>query len=536
MDFQKIRSFILSDQFLPFSLVIVTLLVFSNAIPHPFVHDDIFYIVLNPQISHLDHLTDLFFRVIDSAPKGSGGNVFYRPLLEIFYRLEYFCFGFNAAMFHLVNILIHILNGLLLFTLLRRLQFSQISAFFVSLLFLIHPVQTEAVDAVVGISNLLSTLFVLLALNYYVQEKFVYSLAVLVAAFFTKEQVVVTPLLFILLDWYQNKKGRESWWLLSFALTAYFMWLRSVITHAHMLENIFQPGGSPGLRFLSIPRTILMYLRLIILPDDLHYYRNTDLLKPNLNGFIVLGVIGLFLSILVQKWRQGKGAIILGLGLFIVCLLPVSNILPMFNEGSLMFTPEHFLYFPIVGVLLVLAALVRIIGAPRLLLWVAIFVSLLFGVVTVIQNNYWRSSVALFERTVAFEPGFSRGHILLAEAYFLNHQEIKAVAEYDQALSIMKGYQSYYTDNVGRRFVSSFMNMIYAEKGECLQNAALYHQAILSYEEALKFNPNEVGLLDYEAVCYVKMGEKAKAKQILMKAFLIDPNFMPVRENLSQFR
>ncbi|MEI7998886.1 MAG: hypothetical protein WCH62_05215, partial [Candidatus Omnitrophota bacterium] len=172
------------------SLVVITFLVFFNAINHPFVHDDVIFIAQNPQISRLDHLLDLFLHSSNDSAL-AGINSYYRPVLEVFYRLEYRLFGFHAAGFHFVNVLIHIINGLLLFSLLCRLQFSKGLAFFISLLFLIHPVQSEAVACVSGISNILSVLFVLLTLYCYVRGIYFLSLLGFVLSLLTKEQAVM---------------------------------------------------------------------------------------------------------------------------------------------------------------------------------------------------------------------------------------------------------------------------------------------------------------------------------------------------------
>jgi hypothetical protein len=109
-------------RFLPWLLLAyIGLIGFVNAIPHPFVHDDIVFIVQNPQINRLDNLSDIFLP--QYSGRSQGINAYYRPILEIIYRLEYRLFGFNAPGFHLVNVLVHIANGLLLFGLLLSVTF-----------------------------------------------------------------------------------------------------------------------------------------------------------------------------------------------------------------------------------------------------------------------------------------------------------------------------------------------------------------------------------------------------------------------------
>ncbi len=468
---------------LPFSLVVITFLIFFNAINHPFVHDDVVFIVQNPQISRLDHLADVFFQT-SHFPQSWGINSYYRPVLEIFYRLEYRLFGFNAAGFHLVNILVHIVNGLLLFGLLCRLQFSKVVAYGISLLFLIHPVQSEAVACVAGVSSLLTTFFVLLTLYCYVRQKYVLAFLSSALSLLAKEQAVMVPLMLILMDWYQNRKHRAGLWLIFGALTLSFLWMRATVTGAHMLEDILQSPGELKLRLLAIPRTLLMYLRLVVLPYDLHYYRNTDILKANGLGFILLGLFSAGLVWLTKKFQANGRSIIFGLGWLVICLLPVLNIVPLINEYSFILTAEHFLYLPMVGAVIVMALVLQRLISKKVFMPLAIIISLGLGVLTVYQNTFWRGEIPLLERMVAFEPNFSRGHVLLAKAYLFDQQRDLAIAHYTRALAIMKEYEHKATNDKARRFYRGFIKDIYVQM----------------------------------AVCYIQKGDQIQAQQLLKMA------------------
>ena len=119
------------------------LLVYFNAVAHPFVHDDVVFVQMNPNIARWDNLGDSFLS--PGIPFASSKIVtpYYRPLLEIFYRLQYFVFGMNPAGFHLFNVLLHILNAFLVFLLFVRLRLKRDWAFAAALIFLVHPVQSQ---------------------------------------------------------------------------------------------------------------------------------------------------------------------------------------------------------------------------------------------------------------------------------------------------------------------------------------------------------------------------------------------------------
>ena len=79
-----------------------------------------------------------------SQELGAGGlNTYYRPVLEALYRFEYHLFGPHPFGFHFFNVLVHIVNGLLLFGLLKRLGLREAAAWVIACIFLIHPVQKQ---------------------------------------------------------------------------------------------------------------------------------------------------------------------------------------------------------------------------------------------------------------------------------------------------------------------------------------------------------------------------------------------------------
>jgi protein O-mannosyl-transferase len=91
----------------------------------------------------------------------------YRPLRDITYAIDFAVWGQNRYGFHLTNILIHAANVLVVFTLVRRLTKDLISATLASLIFAVHPIQTDAVTYISGRRDVLFTLFYLSAFHCY---------------------------------------------------------------------------------------------------------------------------------------------------------------------------------------------------------------------------------------------------------------------------------------------------------------------------------------------------------------------------------
>ena len=106
----------------PALLFCFSLLVFANTFHHPFVHDDIVFIVQNKNIARWDDLPRVFLGGPQAAA-ASNINTYYRPLLEIVYRLEYHLFGLYPSGWHMFNAAVHGINGVLAYRLLALAGF-----------------------------------------------------------------------------------------------------------------------------------------------------------------------------------------------------------------------------------------------------------------------------------------------------------------------------------------------------------------------------------------------------------------------------
>jgi len=146
-------------------LSLFTFLIYSNTIKGEFLFDDEHFIVRNPYIRDWACIKDIFLTNVTSGI-GFKDN-FYRPLSVFVWLLLNKTFGLNPAAFHLTNIFIHISCGVLIYLLLQKLFKNSIAAFAGSAFFLVHPLQTEAVSYASGTGDILSFLFLLIAVYSY---------------------------------------------------------------------------------------------------------------------------------------------------------------------------------------------------------------------------------------------------------------------------------------------------------------------------------------------------------------------------------
>lgn len=397
----------------------------------------------------------------------------------------------------------------------------------VAVLFLLHPVQSEAVACISGISNLLFAFLVLASLYFYLRNSiisYVLSLLAFALALLVKEQAVVLPVLIVLLGMISPSSTTRPILPPAARMSGYFVFL----TIYFLIRGLFLPEGAmPAiafndellLRVLSIPRTVLMYLGTIFFPHDLHYYRSVDILRPNGVSIIAfLVVLSVVVGIILKVPQPHRRLLLLGAAWFWITLLPVLNIVPLINEYSLILTAEHFLYLPLIGVLLFVLGLgdlflARLPERQRIFLARGglCLLAVIFLAATVRQNTYWVAEVPLFERTVRFEKNLGRAHILLAKAHYKNGEYAKAIGTYRRALAIMDGYLAKVGPHPAASVYLGFIKEIHFDLAHCFEGLGDFQEAVNWYLRALVIDRNDAVVHNNLGVIYLKLGDQEKA-------------------------
>ncbi len=574
-------------------LLVLGCLIYGGTLRNPFVHDDFVFIVGNPDIGRWDDLKDIFFKPSRFGESHTIINQYYRPVLDIFCKIQYMIFSFNPAGYHLTNLIFHILNSLLVYWIfvffIKNKKLSLVGAS----IFLVHPVQTEAVCAIAGISNLLLTFFCLLSFIFYIKAcqsranlnfylRYAFSLVIFSVVLFLKERAVIFPFLILFFESYvYNSQSNIKFLLRRFLYSIPFF----VVLIGHFVFREFALGkafpqffSNPQeliLRVISIPKAILVYFKILIFPIDLHYYRSLNILDYSVYPSIaLLLLIVVFLFILRLLSKQNRRIFYFGVGWFFISLLPILNIVPLINEYSFISAAEHFLYFPLVGFILALLAILKEIKEKfsskyfsRISSLFSIIIIFLFSILTIRQGDYWKGEIPLFERTLVFQKDFGRVRILLARAYYFGRNYDKAIEEYHKALEIMHGYVFRVKGTQMEKFYLSFVKEIYFDLAHCYENKGDFHIAIEEYqkcliidpfdskilgnigtayfylerideaisyhEKALKIDPQDILALNNLAICYIQRNEFKKAEEILQHVLTLDPNLVSAQKNLN---
>ncbi len=307
-------------------LFILGFIVYFNVISYPFVHDELVFILQNPLIGDLN-IKDIFLNPPVASKNFSLVNTYYRPFLELFNRLLFKVFHFNPQGYHVVNILLHVFNSFLVFQITqlvagKRRTFSLVLA----VIFLIHPIQSEAVACVSGISNLLFTFFGLLSFIFYLNSRernsscpYIASLLLFFICLFAKEQAVVFPFLILLYEFCFSSKLNLSQVFKHaagfFIVLAGYFFIRTLLIGFPITE-MGREDPEFWLRIRSIPGSFLVSMGLILFPRNLHYYRMVDILQPFILPTISFFIILMGIGYLVLAVKRERRLLVFGLGWF----------------------------------------------------------------------------------------------------------------------------------------------------------------------------------------------------------------------------
>lgn len=386
-----------------------------------------------------------------------------RPVLLLSFMLDSMAWGKEALGYHLTSVLIHAANAALLFGFLLALaSLSRPDAvsshrtmwgcFFGALLFAVHPVNSEAVCNVSYRADLLSVLFLVPALWIGLLLRAgclrkpvwagVFCCILLLLAAGSKESGSVGPILLLVVPLAVRGEGIPKAWCLTtvsaFVLVGVFLLLafgRAPETSAIFSGESGVLGGSLHEFLRTQPRIWALQLLHILFPSGL----SADYTIHSLRGVslpMALWSLVLFLFLVIH-FSRGNRAVVLG-GLFLaVCLLPTSNLLPMYRPMA-----DRFLYLPMLAVAAMVSALGRnewSRAANRTLVVVGLVAALLASSVTLRREHVWRDRVTLWQNTAAKTPRSVTAFNNLGFAQYDRGEYTESLKAWREALVLTRG-------------------------------------------------------------------------------------------------
>ncbi|TSA27515.1 MAG: tetratricopeptide repeat protein [Bacteroidetes bacterium] len=515
-----------------------------NSFGCTFHFDDFSNIVNNPAVCDLANWRSwLFFN-----PR--------RPVGFFSFALNYHWNGLDVWGYHLVNLVFHIGNALLVWNLLILLfrtpqlagnpvtAWSNSISFFTALLFVAHPVMTEAVTYIVQRLVLLSSFFYLLSLVLFLQgamtikttrKYLLYTGAVLSAilSFFSKEPAYTLPFMWVLIwvfflrERQENKKGAGIAWIMLIipvALVA-LLSLLALFSGTYFGEIPPREGHPYSITimeyYLTQLQVLITYIRLILLPVnqtfDYDYPISQSLSEPwTLVSFLLLLLLLAGSFFLYKKNRL----ISFGILWFFLTILPQSVV----PRPNVIF--EHRVYLSVMGIMLVWVILVfNLAGKIRILIKpgmpgrtsVSSFLNLAFCLLlmqvflftwfTWRRNSVWKSELSLWTDCLEKAPCSARSWVNRGCALLERQEYHEAVFHFDQALQIFPHYLQARNN-----------------RGVSIMALKDYPGAIADFTQVIRLNNNFLEAWANRGIARRRAGQYASSIEDFTQAIALDTN------------
>lgn len=490
-----------------FILAAASLIIYANSLTGEFISDDVSSIVRNPYIL--------------------------RPLLawsdpaRLLNSFNYLLAGPATFIYHLTNVILHSLNSVLVFLVLRRF-FGQAASFWGALVFALHPAHAEAVAWVSGRNYLISALFVLTVYLCYraaTRENRLgclsYAAALLLFAYFLVSYFVYAALcaLFLVVCEAAASTLRRNWkaWLpfLLLVLARLIMARGEIAWRAD-----FVSAGAPcrlagGNVVYNIAFSLFSNLWLLFFPLRLRLYHEPMTISPAVLGLYVL-LFALAIPALVLAFRKEK-ALFFGSAVFIVFLLPTYSPVKVCAAVA-----ERYLYLPAIILSTLFAWLYghyasRGSVARRLVILSLTALAFSYGLRTILRNNDWRSAGSFWRAEVRASYDNPLAHIQMAEV-------LRREGDYTGSLRSLEQAARLDAENA----------YAWHSKGLLLAETGRQAQAVDAFKQAIRLKPDFSEAYFNLAVTSAKMGDYTAGLASYEKAISINPDFIEAYINLAE--
>ncbi len=507
-------------------LFVIGGIIYSNTINSPFVFDDNVWITNNSNIiqfeNYIHHPLKYFIRA--------------RSIANFSFSINYYFGKLNPKNYHITNIIIHILNTTLIWIfVVLTLQTPKLKnkykqneryllGFLVSLIFISHPIQTQAVTYIIQRLASLATTFYLLTMitisyllinkNLQLTKKIfliLLSSIFLIIGLFTKEITVTIPISIILyyLIFFKFRPNKFNLIYGGGIIATIIIIISKIILRSYSLKFIFANKISntnelitPYTYFFTQLRVIPKYIQLLFIPIN----QNLDYYFPLSTSWRNISVIGGFLLIILTiiiaiKQIKIRPLLSFGILFFFISLSITSSIFPI---EDVIF--EHRLYLPMIGFSLVLIDIIWELSKKSITntAKIIILITILFSILTYQRNATWATKESIYLDIIQKSPKVKRNYNNLGSYYYETNQLNKAETYYQKSLEIDPQY-----------------TIAYISLGEIALKKSNYQQAIKLFNTALKIATKDKDIaIIYNniGITYLKKKDYLTAIEYLTKA------------------
>ena len=502
-------------------LVAITVTAYIPVWHAGFIWDDDKFLLENPLIRMPDGLYRFWFTA--SSPD-------YFPATSSTLWFEWRLWGKNPLGYHLVNLFLHALSSLLWWRVLVRLKIP--GAWLAAALFAVHPVNVESVAWITERKNTLAMFFFVLTLLWYLRFEdtgrrpwYCVSAGAFALALLSKTAVAPLPLVFLGLAWWRQGKveRRDLWHSIPFFGMATVMALITIWFQYHLSigSDIVREDGFFS-RLAGAGWAAWFYLYKAVIPLNLIFvYPRWKIDAANLLSYVPVFLATTGFLVCWHYRRQWGKAWLLGLGYFVVMLLPVLGFLNIyFMRYSLV--ADHWQYFSIIGPIALIAAGItrglHSFGERKQLLLPVICGILLIalGGLTWRQCGMFADVETLWRTTLAGNPDSSMVYNNLGGILLEKGQTNEAITLFQKALEVEPEHANAH-DNLGN----------------ALRQMGRADEAIVHFERALEIQPDHAKAHNSFGSVLRQMGRVDEAIVHFERALEIQPGFVNAHNNLA---
>lgn len=482
---------------------------------------------------------------------GHSGN--WHPLTWLSHMVDCQLFGVDPRWHHLVGLLFHTANVILLFIALRRLTAADWQSAFVAALFALHPLHVESVAWAAERKDLLSTFFLLLTIWSYARyaENPGLKRYLATAVFFTlgllaKPMLVTLPFLLLLLDYWplqrvqfrslrgemreksqRQGKGIPHQFSVSQLVTEKIPLLALAVASSIVTFIVQRRWGATATwqvlplsqRLLNGLVAYVNYIGKMFWPANLAFFyphpgRNLPVWEPIAAGAFLLAV-----SLLAVWMLKKRPYVSVGWFWYLGSLVPVLGLI----QVGLQAMADRYTYIPLIGLFIVISWLIpdilyRLETRKAILSIAAMVVLLACVVLTRVQIRTWHDSVTLFEHAISVTENNWVAHANLGVVFGRQGRTSDAIAEYSEALRIKPDYLE------AQRLIAFE-----------LANGGRISEAISHLNEALRIKPDDAEAHNNMGSLLARQGKVSEGITHYVEAVRINPDYAEAHYNLGFF-
>jgi protein O-mannosyl-transferase len=373
----------------------------------------------------------------------------YIPITMFVHSLVWVLFKNSDGAHHAINIIVHLINGILVYQICLILFKNKFYANICCIIFLLHPLQLESVGWVSELKNCLSTTFFFASLSYYIrflnskkQKNYLMCLVLFVAGSLSKSLVVILPLILLCIDYFTCRKINffqiaNKLPFLVVSLLLGFVNIRTqeadlFINHAHEFP-FYERIGYAGF-------ALLKYLQLFTFPVNLSvlYPYPENKTSSIVLGFIFIAALIIVTILFIKKKKN------VSLSMLLSCIISLMLVLQFIPFGEVLYA-DRYMYVPVLFFSIFALSLFKLQPNKS-----AIFILMIvLASITFFRAQVWKSSTNLYADILKKFPDSFVALNSLGAQYMFENQDEKALYYLKKATTVSpKNYKGFYNSGL----------------------------------------------------------------------------------------